>query len=231
MEIRKKQKFTPKRMLDVLNEINILCNKNEFLPKNYCKKQPSVWHFTRVLIKMGVLSKVNQEYIWNSGEPNIQMAKHVIDLSNQYYKNKKEQYRAKIKNTQKLIPETIEFPTSEFPLELERYEPIKEDLVDIKEDYSSALKDFKEDLDEANAKISILRVQNKELFNNNSSLLNTNKDLEKQLAEYELEVSDLLKGNGELKYQIDKMQEAQKQKKSKHRKVKFLGITIFKIEQ
>ena len=62
-------------------------------------------------------------------------------------------------------------------------------------------------------------------------MLNTKQDLKKQLAEYELELSELLKENGELKYQIDKMQEVREEKKSNPKKVKFLGITIFKIEK
>lgn len=230
METTKRPRFTSNRMLEVLTEIQILCRRRKFLPTNYCKKQPSVWHFTRVLIEKGVLIKIKGQYKWIGVDANEQMAKDVIYKVNEYNRKNKERFRARNEIIEKVSTETIQFPPSEVLPELELYKPIKEDLVDIQEDYLSALKDLKEDLDEANAKISIFRVQNKELFTNNSLLLDTKQDLKKQLAEYELDISELLKENGELKYQIDKMQEVRQEKKSKQRKVKFLGITIFKID-
>lgn len=230
MEITKKPRFTPNRMLNVLNEMHTLCKRRNFFPNIYVQKQPSVWHFTRALRKNGVVVKVYGQYKWVGGEPNNEMANSVLEYVREYNRTNREKREVEIQNTRKSIPEMIDFTTSEVLPELEFYEPIKEDLVDIHQECLSALKDFKEDLDEANLKIASLKEQNKELFTNNSLLLDTKQNLKKQLAEYELEVSNLLKQNGELKYQIDKTQEVRQEKKSKQRKVKFLGITIFKID-
>jgi len=190
------KKFTPAKMFEILTEIKNLCKNNEFFPKNYITKEPSVYHILRVLIKKGIVVRGYNEYIWVGIDPHINMARAVIKEYRNNSNIAREEYeqRRKAENV-KSIPEMIEFPPREVLPEI-HYEPIKEGVVEYK--------------------IEDLR---------------TIGDLRKQLAEYELEVSGLLKQNAELKYQIDKMQELRQEKKSKHRKVKFLGITIFKIEQ
>lgn len=245
-----KRKFTPVRMLDVLTEIKILCKRNEFLPKIYCKKQPSIWHFTRVLIQKGVLKKEKEQYKWIGGEPNVEMAKAVIDSVNEYNQIKKVERESKIQNTEKFVAESIEFPTSDILVTSSNndVEPIKQPF----ENLAYAInKHLKKEIDNANLKISFVEKENRKLIDDNNSnihriasILYEYENLKKQLEDYEFEISDLLKENENLKHQIHEIEH----KKSKAfdenleqikqlivakpipRKVKLLGITILKIE-
>jgi len=146
----------------------------------------------------------------------------------------------KIKNKNKLLQEEINDRKVELKEVKENFRSLLDDLVEYRNDNEQ----LREEVKIQQSTISSLEENNQRMFFENLQLkteidkikdekvkVRANKDLEKQLAEYELDISELLKENGELKYQIDKIQEVQKEKKSKHRKVKFLGITIFKIEQ
>lgn len=189
-----KRRFTPVRVLDILTEIKILCKRNEFVPKTYSEKQPSVWHFTRALIKKGVLLKERGEYKWTGGEPNIEMAKGIIDFINEYNRRTREEYKAKIEKIKNATPEPIDFqPFND--LQMLQFEEPKT-VVEISEEYSDTIKDLK-----------------------------------KQIHQYELDISELLKENEHLRYLIHQTQEAREEKKSTPKKVKFLGFTILKIEE
>lgn len=195
-----KRKFTPVRMLDVLTEIKILCKRNEFLPKTYCKKQPSIWHFTRVLIQKGVLKKEKEQYKWIGGEPNVEMAKAVIDSVNEYNQIKKVERESKIQNTEKFIDESIEFSP---------FDNVIESIEQPIESLSYTIKDLKKQLQDYEFEIS--------------DLLKENENLKHQIHEIERKKSKSFDENLE---QIKQLIVA----KPIPRKVKLLGITILKIE-
>ena len=195
-----KRKFTPVRMLDVLTEIKILCKRNEFLPKTYCKKQPSIWHFTRVLIQKGVLKKEKEQYKWIGGEPNVEMAKAVIDSVNEYNQIKKVERESKIQNTEKFVAESIEFSP---------FDNVIESIEQPIESLSYTIKDLKKQLEDYEFEIS--------------DLLKENENLKHQIHEIEHKKSKAFDENLE---QIKQLIVA----KPIPRKVKLLGITILKIE-
>ena len=195
-----KRKFTPVRMLDVLTEIKILCKRNEFLPKTYCKKQPSIWHFTRVLIQKGVLKKEKEQYKWIGGEPNVEMAKAVIDSVNEYNQIKKVERESKIQNTEKFVAESIEF--SPFDNVIESIEQPIESLSYTIKDLKNLLQDYEFEI---------------------SDLLKENENLKHQIHEIERKKSKSFDENFEQIKQLIV-------EKPISRKVKLLGITILKIE-
>jgi hypothetical protein len=120
-----KRPYTPVRVMDMLTEIKILCKRNQFVPKNYSEKEPSIWHFVRVLVAKGVLSKKHGVYKWVGGEPNFEMSKAVMEQVQAYAKAKTEESRLRKKNTQKFsdslnatnVMESLDVQEIEYPKE------------------------------------------------------------------------------------------------------------------
>jgi hypothetical protein len=199
-----KRKFTPVRMLDVLTEIKILCKRNDFLPKNYCKKQPSIWHFTRVLIQKGVLKKEKDQYKWIGGEPNVEMAKGVIDSVNEYNQIKKVERESKVQNKENVV---VEIPMT-----------IAEQLtgiigIDAEIEIQKKLKE----------EISQLKKEN-ELFQGFiKNLINENTNLEIELENIKAKKSK------SLNQKVEEIKTLPIEKPAP-KKVKLFGITILKIE-
>jgi len=199
-----KRKFTPVRMLDVLTEIKILCKRNEFLPKNYCKKQPSIWHFTRVLIQKGVLKKEKDQYKWIGGEPNVEMAKGVIDSVNEYNQIKKGERESKVQNKQNVV---VEIPMT-----------IAEQLtgiigIDAEIEIQKKLKE----------EISQLKKDNELYQGFIKNLLDKNADLEIELENIKVKKSK------SLNQKVEEIKTLPIEKPAP-KKVKLFGITILKIE-
>jgi chromosome segregation ATPase len=152
----------------------------------------------------------------------------------------------KIRNKNKLLQEEINERKVELKQVKENFRSLLDDLVEYRNDNE----ELKEEVKIQQSTISSLEENNQRMFFENlqlkteidkikdekakgfnqESYISANKDLEKQLAEYELDLSDLLKENADLNHQIDKMQQVQEEKKSIPRNVKLFGITILKIE-
>jgi len=199
-----KRKFTPVRMLDVLTEIKILCKRNDFLPKNYCKKQPSIWHFTRVLIQKGVLKKEKDQYKWIGGEPNVEMAKGVIDSVNEYNQIKKVERESKVQNKENVV---VEIPMT-----------IAEQLtgiigIDAEIEIQKKLKE----------EISQLKKDNELYQGFIKNLLDKNADLEIELENIKVKKSK------SLNQKVEEIKTLPIEKPAP-KKVKLFGITILKIE-
>jgi len=199
-----KRKFTPVRMLDVLTEIKILCKRNEFLPKTYCKKQPSIWHFTRVLIQKGVLKKEKDQYKWIGGEPNVEMAKGVIDSVNEYNQIKKVERESKVQNKENVV---VEIPMT-----------IAEQLtgiigIDAEIEIQKKLKE----------EISQLKKDNELYQGFIKNLLDKNADLEIELENIKVKKSK------SLNQKVEEIKTLPIEKPAP-KKVKLFGITILKIE-
>jgi len=204
-----KRKFTPVRMLDVLTEIKILCKRNEFLPKTYCKKQPSIWHFTRVLIQKGVLKKEKDQYKWIGGEPNVEMAKGVIDSVNEYNQIKKVERESKVQNNENVV---VEIPMTNQELMTSYYSESKEFQLKNYQLQEQILA-IKKELEDYEFEISDLLKENENLKHQIHQFLKIKSKPFDEIFEADIEQKKELV----LEKPIPK-------------KVKLFGITILKIE-
>lgn len=202
MEVTRKR-HTPENMLRILREIEDLCDKGQLVPK-YCRPEiPAIYNILMVLIEKGVVSKKIGKYTWIGGNPNIYMAKEVIKENQKYQFQLLEKRVEREKNTQNYLKSL----NSKNVMESSKLEEIQYET-----------------------NIEFLIEKEPEVVDKQEEYLEVIQDLKKQLNEYEIELSELLKENENLIYKIDKNQQVREQKKSNPRKVKFLGITIFKIE-
>jgi ribosomal protein L9 len=230
------RRFTPVKIFEILTDVKNLCEKNEFLPKNYCKKEPSIWHITRVLVKKGILVRKNNEYIWESISPNMEMARAVIKEYLSYAKFMKEQRQENHKTKkEKFVAEKIEFLPLNDNLVAER--PIENlqkpfDLLEHFE-YVNKIKTENEQLMlenlELKANINNLFI---DLQKKDSEIERRGKILHKfenELNDNEEEISDLSTSYKQLKKQIEQIKTLSIEKPTP-KKVKLFGMTILKIE-
>jgi hypothetical protein len=234
-----KRPYTLVRVMDMLTEIKILCKRNLFTPKSYSEKEPSIWHFVRVLVAKGVLSKINGTYKWIGGEPNFEMSKVVTEQVQAYGKAKTKESLLRKKNTQK-FSDSLNATNIMESLDVQEIEYPKEDTIQKGENI------FKEIPMTIQERMTDYYSLSKELELKNSQLEEQILAIKKELEDYEFQISDLLKENENLKHQIHeifgKKSKSLNQKveeiktlpieieKPAPRKVKLLGITILKIE-
>jgi hypothetical protein len=154
-----KRPYTPVRVMDMLTEIKILCKRNQFVPRNFSEKEPSIWHFVRVLVAKGVLSKNLGVYKWIGGEPNFEMSKAVMEQVQEYAKARKEESLLRKKNAQKLVAEHIEFPTLD-----DVTTPIEQPIETIKEkpivNYKKITKELQKEIVSLHSKIQSIETEN-----------------------------------------------------------------------
>jgi hypothetical protein len=251
-----KRPYTPVRVMDMLTEIKILCKRNQFVPKNYSEKEPSIWHFVRVLVAKGVLSKSHGVYKWVGGEPNFEMSKAVMEQVQAYAKAKKEESLLRKKNTEKFIAEKIEFPPIEniqkpinesIKNELEPIESsdkvrnknklLREENNNIKAELKKQKENFRSLLNELVERKDIILVKEKEIKNYLSTISSLEQENQRMFFENLSLTQKVNNINSKTNYSVNEnlQQEIEEIKtlpieKEAPKKVKLFGITILKIE-
>lgn len=89
-------RFNPENVLQMLKEVKILADKNQFSSIEFKKKYPSFYAFRTILYKKGLMARNYGREEWTSIEPNIIMAKQVLRIYNEYIKEVKERHYEKI---------------------------------------------------------------------------------------------------------------------------------------
>lgn len=96
-------KFTPHYVLNMLQEIKQLSDRNRFNSTQFKKTYPSFYTFRKILINKGLFNKKNGKEKWISIEPNIIMAKSIVRLYLERLEQLKEEKNYTIPNTEELL--------------------------------------------------------------------------------------------------------------------------------
>lgn len=85
-----KSKFTAQFVLEMLQEVKSLSDKNMFISTRFTTKYPSFYSFRKILIEKNLLEKKKNKEKWVGIEPNMIMAKAIATLREKRFKEANE---------------------------------------------------------------------------------------------------------------------------------------------
>lgn len=250
-------KYKPVKVLEILTEVKNLCDEMNFLPKNYRKKESAIYNFLRVLLKKGIVTRVNNEYFWNGIAPNIDMAKAVVKEYLAYLKVLRENREEKNENSKQIfVAEKIEFPPIEniqkpinesIKNELEPIESsdkvrnknklLREENNNIKAELKKQKENFRSLLNELVERKDTILVKEKEIKNYLSTISSLEQENQRMFFENLSLTQKVNNINSKTNYSVNEslQQEIEEIKtlpieKEAPKKVKLFGFTILKIE-
>lgn len=213
-----RKNYTTDGVLIMLQEIKGLSDINQFSTKEFLIEHPSFYTFRKHLYQKGLIKKIFGKEKWISIEPNRIMASEILKIYKSHQNELKEARLDKLK----IIKESQESIQKELPIEY-----LNDSFVLSKKEELESLQERHDLLIQENNKLNNECADLKfSLHNNQQFVADYERQLKKAEKEFALSKNKAIANcKEEIKYLKEKLN-----KKLNSRKFRFLGITIFSIE-